>query len=114
MNWACLQTLSITCCREIEIQNKQIAAFSGELEYKVKERTVQLNKSNEELQRQNEFVQTILDSSMDIMAVYDKDTRIISFNRACENLYQLKKKMYWAKLMLKFFLKQKTVHLLPI
>ena len=75
---------------QIEIQNRQIAAFNRELEYKVKERTLQLDKSNEELQRQNEFVQTILDSAIDIMAVYDKDTRVISFNRACENLYHLK------------------------
>ena len=76
---------------QIEIQNMQIAAFNRELEYKVKKRTLQLNRSNEELQRQNEFTQTILDSAMDLMAVYDKETRIISFNRACENLYHLKK-----------------------
>src|SRR5947208_12352635 len=75
---------------QIEIQNMQIAAFNRALEYKVKELTLQLDRSNEELQRQNEFVQTILDSAIDIMAVYDKDTRVISFNRACENLYHLK------------------------
>lgn len=76
---------------QIEIQNSQIAAFNRELEFKVKERTHQLNNSNKELQRQNEFVQTILDSSMDMMAVYDKETRILSFNKACENLYGFKK-----------------------
>lgn len=76
---------------QIEIQNRQIAAFNRELEYKVKERTAQLNKSNDELKRQNEFVQTILDSSVDIMAVYDRDMRVISFNKAAENLFHLKK-----------------------
>ncbi len=76
---------------QIQIQNTQIAAFNRELEFKVKERTQQLNASNQELQRQNEFIQTILDSSMDIMAVYDKETRILSFNKACENFYRLKK-----------------------
>jgi PAS domain S-box-containing protein len=75
----------------IQIQNSQIATFNRELEHKVKERTLQLNKSNEELQRQNEFVQAILDSAMNLMAVYDKETRIMSFNRACENLFHLKK-----------------------
>jgi PAS domain S-box-containing protein len=76
---------------QIQIQNIQIASFNRELEIKVKERTQQLNKSNEELQMQNEFVQTILDSSMALMAVYDKETRILSFNNACENFYHLKK-----------------------
>jgi PAS domain S-box-containing protein len=76
---------------QIEIQNRQIAVFNRELEQKVEERTAQLNKSNEELKRQNEFVQTILDASMDIMAVYDKDMRVISFNKAAQNLFRLKK-----------------------
>ena len=83
---------------QIEIQNLQIAGFNRELEIKVKERTQQLNRSNEELQRQNEFVQTILDSSMDLMAVYDKETRILSFNNACENFYHLKKENVLGKI----------------
>ncbi len=88
---------------QIEIQNMQIASFNRELEIKVKERTQQLNKSNEDLQMQNDFVQTILDSSMDLMAVYDKETRILSFNKACENLYHLKKENILGKTYIEAF-----------
>jgi PAS domain S-box-containing protein len=76
---------------QIESQNKEIAGLNADLEDKIKKRTFELQKSNEELERQKNFVETVLDSSVDITAVYDKQMRLISFNKACEELYKKKK-----------------------
>ncbi len=43
-----------------------------------------LQKTNHDLMRQKDFNQAILDSSMSLIAVYDKHQRYISFNRECE------------------------------
>ncbi len=53
-----------------------------ELENKVKQRTRELNQQNVLLNQQNELVKKILDSSVDLIAVYDTDTRVISINQS--------------------------------
>lgn len=63
-----------------------------ELEKKVEERANELKRKNEELQQQKEFVETILDSSVSAMAVYDKDMRLLSINRSICELLGLNKK----------------------
>ena len=53
-----------------------------ELEDKVNQRTRELNRQNILLKQQNHLVKNILDSSVDLIGVYDTDTRIISINQS--------------------------------
>ena len=62
--------------------------FSRELEGEVEKRTIELASKNEQLIRQREFAEIILNSSVDIISVFDKDLRYLSVNRKFEELYQ--------------------------
>ena len=67
--------------------------FEEILEQKVIERT-------DELRVQKEFSDTIVNTSVDLIFVYDKEMRIIGFNKACEDFFHIKKddvvgKVYW-------------------
>ena len=67
--------------------------FEEILEQKVIERT-------DELRVQKEFSDTIVNTSVDLIGVYDKDMRIIGFNKACEDFFHVRKedvvgKIYW-------------------
>ena len=67
--------------------------FEEILEQKVIERT-------DELKVQKEFSDTIVNTSVDLICVYDKEMRIIGFNKACEDFFHVKKedvigKVYW-------------------
>jgi PAS domain-containing protein len=68
-----------------------------ELENKVSERTSELKRQNILLKQQNHLVKKILDSSVDLIAVYDTDARIISINQSALNTLKIKEKMRWAK-----------------
>jgi PAS domain S-box-containing protein len=65
---------------QIELQNLEILLFNQKLEQKVVERTNELRSTNKELEMQNEFVETILDSSVHIVAVLDTETRFTTVN----------------------------------
>ena len=54
--------------------------FSEELEMKVEERT-------EELTVRNAFIQTLIDSSIDLIIVFDKDLRYLSLNKAADKTF---------------------------
>jgi len=70
-----------------------------ELEKLIAERTFELKKRNEELQQQKDFVDVILDASVDIISVFDTDMRYLSLNKKCEEIYGMKKeKMLGRKL----------------
>lgn len=56
--------------------NEELKKVQGELVQK-----------NNELTRQKDFVETILDSSVDLISVYDTHMRIIAFNKKCEQIY---------------------------
>ena len=58
--------------------------FEEILEQKVIERT-------DELRVQKEFSDTIVNTSVDLICVYDKQMRIIGFNKACEDFFHVKK-----------------------
>jgi PAS domain S-box-containing protein len=62
-----------------------------ELEKKVADRTGELNRQNILLKQQNNLVKKILDSSVDLIAVYDTDTRVISINQSSLNLLRVQK-----------------------
>ncbi len=48
----------------------------------------ELIRKNEELKAQKEFVELILDSSVDIIAVFDKDLRYVALNKQAMNAYK--------------------------
>lgn len=58
---------------------------------------------NDELTMQKEFVELILDSSVDLIGVYDTEMRIIAFNKKCEQVYRLKKEEVIGKHFLEIF-----------
>lgn len=61
----------------IDAQNRQIQKHAQELEIKVHERTLEIN-------RQKDFAETIINSSLVLIAVFDHETRFIGFNKRCE------------------------------
>ena len=71
----------------IDSQNQDIMRFNQELEIKISERTKELAGSNLELQQQNELVGTILDSSVDLIAVVDSDLKYVIINKAAIKAY---------------------------
>ncbi len=71
-----------------------------ELENKVKQRTRELNQQNILLKQQNNLVKKILDSSVDLIAVYDTDTRIISINQSSLNAMKVKEEDVLGKKLL--------------
>jgi PAS domain S-box-containing protein len=74
-----------------------------ELEDKVKQRTSELNQQNILLKQQNHLVKKILDSSVDLIAVYDIDTRIISINQSTLNAMRAKEEGVLGKKLLDIF-----------
>ncbi|HEV8270002.1 MAG TPA: PAS domain S-box protein, partial [Chitinophagaceae bacterium] len=71
-----------------------------ELENKVNERTSELNRQNILLKQQNHLVKKILDSSVDLIGVYDTDTRVISINQSSLNAMKAKEEDVLGKKLL--------------
>jgi signal transduction histidine kinase len=65
---------------QIQQQNSEILSFNQTLEQKVKERT-------SELQRQKEFVETIINSSVDLVVVFDRNLNFIMVNKRTNEFY---------------------------
>lgn len=76
---------------QIQIQNDEINALNANLEQKVAIRTRELQKANTSLSEQNKFIQTIIDSSVDIIAVFDEDFNCLVANKQSEKVYGSKK-----------------------
>jgi len=71
-----------------------------ELENKVIQRTRELNQQNIILKQQNNLVKKILDSSVDLIAVYDTDARIISINQSALSAMKTKEEQVMGKKLL--------------
>ena len=71
-----------------------------ELENKVRNRTSELNHQNVMLKMQNNLIRKILDSSVDLIAVYDADTRLISINQSSMDLMGVKEEEVLGKKLL--------------
>jgi PAS domain S-box-containing protein len=71
-----------------------------ELENKVRQRTGELNRQNLLLKQQNNLVKKILDSSVDLIGVYDTDTRVISINQSSLNAMKAKEEDVLGKKLL--------------
>lgn len=85
---------------------------AAELDKKVKERTSELVHKNEELLHQKEFIETILDTSVDLVCVYDRECRFMIMNKQCAELTQLDQKEVIGKKFDEVFpsLKNSEVH----
>lgn len=73
-----------------------------ELEQKVNERTRELAGQNILLQKQNDLVRKIFDTSVDAIAVYDTDLRIITLNQASLDIFRGKAGDVIGKKLLEF------------
>jgi PAS domain S-box-containing protein len=65
--------------------------FSDELETKVQQRTTELISKNTQLQHQKDFIEAVLNSSHDVISVYDHDLRYVLLNKKVEELYNIKR-----------------------
>lgn len=72
---------------EIQAQSEEIKALNVGLEEKVATRTGELRHANLTLTQQNEFIQAIIDSSVDVIAVFDKELTYLSLNKTGEQIY---------------------------
>jgi PAS domain S-box-containing protein len=70
--------------------------YANELERQVSERTG-------ELKRQKDFAETMLDSSVDVIAVYDLETRLLTANQKYFDKFNLKKEEVLGKKLLDIF-----------
>jgi methyl-accepting chemotaxis protein len=76
---------------QIQVQNDEINALNANLEDKITIRTKELQKANEALSQQNEFINAIIDSSVDVIAVFDRELNYVIVNKQAEILYNKKK-----------------------
>lgn len=72
-------------------------------EQKISEANRVLEEKNKELLIQKDFVQTMIDSSVDFISVYDKETRIVYINKVIEELYGIKREAVLGKKFLEVF-----------
>ena len=66
----------------IDITDEKL--FAQELEEKVIERTA-------EISQQKDFIETIINSTPDLVSAYDTETRIIAFSKSCEDFFKIKR-----------------------
>jgi PAS domain S-box-containing protein len=81
---------------QIQDQNQEIISFNQNLEVKIKERT-------RALQEQKDFVETIINSSVDLVAVFDKDLNYIMLNRRADDYYSIKREEIVGRNILEVF-----------
>lgn len=72
---------------ELALARKRAEESEILLEAKVAERTAELETKNDELRQQKEFIETIIDSSVDVIGVFDAEMRFLMVNRKFEELY---------------------------
>lgn len=77
---------------QIEAQNSEIISFNHNLEQKVKERTLELENANAILTQQKDFIETIIESSVHVIAVLDEQMRFTAINKKGEELYHISRK----------------------
>lgn len=73
---------------EIQAQNEDIKALNTNLEEKIVLRTIELQQANISLKQQNEMIQTIIDSSIDLIAVLDENLNYQTINKAAARVFE--------------------------
>jgi PAS domain S-box-containing protein len=71
----------------IQIQNVEITGLNQNLEQKVKERTKEMEDAYAALKQQTELTEKILDSTVDIIVVFDTELRYVAMNKQFESIY---------------------------
>ncbi|MBA4167499.1 MAG: PAS domain-containing protein [Chitinophagaceae bacterium] len=74
---------------QIQFQNEEITLFSQSLEMKVAQRTEELNQANRELLLNTEFSETIINSSVDVIAVFDTEMKFVLLNTYGRKMYSV-------------------------
>jgi PAS domain S-box-containing protein len=77
---------------QIQNQNREITSFNQKLEQKVNERTTELQNANTTLKEQKDFVETIINSAVNLIIVYDKHLNFIMINKRAEEYFPLSNK----------------------
>ena len=86
---------------QIQFQNKEIVSFNQNLEMKIKERTAAL-------QEQKDFVETIINSSVDLVAVLDTRLHYIMVNKKADEYYAVSRNDMIGRHILDVFPQMKT------
>jgi PAS domain S-box-containing protein len=81
---------------QIQRQNEEITAFNQNLEQKIRERT-------SDLQQQKDFIETIINSSVDLIAVFDTKLNYIMLNKKADEYYPLRKEEVIGKNILEIY-----------
>ncbi len=88
---------------QIEVQNKEILSFNHTLERTVEERTLELVEANSVLRQQKEFVETIINSSVDIIGVFDAHLNYVMINKRVGDFDEYKRDEIVGKNILEVF-----------
>ena len=81
---------------QIQDQNEEIISLNQNLEKKINERT-------HALQEQKDFVETIINSSVDLVAVFDRELNYIMLNKRADDIYEKKREEIIGKNILSVF-----------
>ena len=73
---------------QIQLQNAEINALNANLEEKIALRTTELQEANATLTEQNHFIETIIDSSVDLIAVFDTNLHFVVLNKIADEIFQ--------------------------
>ncbi|HYE55906.1 MAG TPA: ATP-binding protein [Chitinophagaceae bacterium] len=73
---------------QIQLQSQEIRTLNAGLEEKVDMRTRELQDANNILKQQNEFIETIIDSSIDLIAVFNKNMEYVTVNKKAGQVYK--------------------------
>ena len=87
----------------IKAQNDEITSFSHSLEHKVRQRTIELEQANVELKLQTELSNAVIDSSVDVIAVFNKELDYVLLNKYGRNKYQVTREEVIGNHILKVF-----------
>ena len=87
----------------IEVQNEEIKSFNLLLEHRVSERTNELESANNILKEQKEFVETIVNSSVDSITVFNVNLEYVIVNKHAEKIYKMPKEDIIGKHVLELF-----------
>jgi PAS domain S-box-containing protein len=88
---------------EIQNQNEKISALNESLEERIAIRTSELQEANTNLIQQNEFVETIIDASIDLIAVFDKELNYLVVNRRVVESYKKSREEIVGRNMVELF-----------
>lgn len=88
---------------QIEARNAEIRALNASLEEKVTVRTSELQHANTALTEQNEFIQTIIDSSVDLIAVFNRQLEYVILNKQADAVYRRRREDMVGKSILHVF-----------